>query len=236
MTHTEMSGPEASTPSVRDRIPSSFEEIKPRLRGWLHAATVPLAFFSFLVMMVIADRTVVRAGVAIFMVSALLLFGCSALYHTRTWSEEVSVVLRRIDHANIFLLIAGSYTPFSLLLLSPDQATIMLAIVWGGALLGIGFRVFWIDAPRWVYVPLYIALGWAAVLYFGEFQAAASSAVLVLIAVGGLLYTFGALVYGFKWPDPWPRWFGFHEVFHTLTIAAFIVHYVGLSLLAYQRA
>ena len=208
---------EATTDEVSDRIRDNLEEIKPRLRGWLHAGTAPLAFISFLVMMVIADDTLVRAGVAIFMVSALLLFGCSALYHTRTWSDEARIVWKRIDHANIFLLIAGSYTPFSLLLL------------------GVAFRVFWVGAPRWIYVPLYVLLGWAAVLYWGEFVDQASTAVLVLMIVGGGLYTLGALVYGFKWPDPFPRWYGFHEVFHTLTIAAFIVHYIGVSLLAYQQ-
>ncbi len=223
------------TDEVPERIRENLEDIKPRLRGWLHAATAPLAFFSFLVMMVIADDVVVRAGVAVFMVSALLLFGCSALYHTRTWSDEARVVWKRIDHANIFLLIAGSYTPFSLLLLDTREAAIMLSLVWGGALLGVAFRVFWVGAPRWIYVPLYVLLGWAAVLYWGEFVDQASTAVLVLMIVGGGLYTLGALVYGFKWPDPFPRWYGFHEVFHTLTIAAFVVHYVGVSLLAYQQ-
>lgn len=209
--------------------------MKPRLRGWLHVAAAPLSFVSLLVLMVIADRTVVRAGAAVFLVAAGLLFSCSALYHTRTWSQEAAIVWRRIDHANIFLLIAGSYTPFSLLLLTPGHATVMLAIVWGGAVLGIVFKVFWIRAPRWVYVPLYILLGWAAVIYWGEFAHNATTTVLVLIIVGGGLYTLGALVYGFKWPDPSPAWFGFHEIFHALTLAAFVVHYVGISLLAYSH-
>ncbi|MEG9225131.1 PAQR family membrane homeostasis protein TrhA [Aeromicrobium sp. Sec7.5] len=212
-----------------------MDEIKPRLRGWLHAAVAPLSFISFLVMMVLADDVVVRAGAAVFMVSALLLFSCSAIYHTRTWSEQGRMVWKRIDHANIFLLIAGSYTPFSLLLLSTEHAIVMLSIVWGGAVIGMLFRVFWVGAPRWIYVPLYVALGWAAVLYWGEFVDEASTAVIVLMVVGGALYTLGAVVYGFKWPNPWPRWFGFHEVFHTLTIAAFVVHYIGISLLAYDQ-
>lgn len=211
------------------------DAMKPRLRGWLHVAAAPLSFVSLLVLMVIADRTVVRAGAAVFLVAAGLLFSCSALYHTRTWSQEAAIVWRRIDHANIFLLIAGSYTPFSLLLLTPGHATVMLAIVWGGAVLGIVFKVFWIRAPRWVYVPLYILLGWAAVIYWGEFAHNATTTVLVLIIVGGGLYTLGALVYGFKWPDPSPAWFGFHEIFHALTLAAFVVHYVGISLLAYSH-
>jgi hemolysin III len=218
-----------------ERFRGNLEEIKPKLRGWLHAATAPLSFFSFLVMMVIADDLIVRASVAVFMVSALALFTCSALYHTRPWSDEARVIWKRIDHANIFLLIAGSYTPFSLLLLDTREAIIMLSLVWGGALVGVFFRIFWVGAPRWVYVPLYIALGWAAVLYWGDFQDNASTAVLALLVTGGGLYTLGALAYAFKRPNPWPRWYGFHEVFHTLTIAAFVVHYIGVSLLAYQN-
>ncbi|WP_375002512.1 hemolysin III family protein [Aeromicrobium sp. CTD01-1L150] len=231
MTRTDS---ETVVDEIGERFRENFEEIKPRLRGWLHAATAPLSFFSFLVMMVIADDVLVRAGVAVFMVSALALFTCSALYHTRRWSDEARLIWKRIDHANIFLLIAGSYTPFSLLLLDTREAIIMLSLVWGGALAGVAFRIFWIGAPRWAYVPLYLLLGWAAVLYWGDFTANASTAVLVLMIVGGGLYTLGALAYGFKWPNPWPRWYGFHEIFHTLTIAAFVVHYVGVSLLAYQ--
>lgn len=220
---------------VELRVREVAKVVKPRLRGWLHAVTLPLAFIGFLVMMVIAESARVRAGVAVFMVSSMLLFGVSATYHTGTWSLRMRDFWKRFDHANIFLLIAGSYTPFSLLLLEREHAIIMLSLVWGGALLGVVFKLFWIGAPRWLYVPLYILLGWAAVLYFPEFVDNSSTAVLVLMIVGGGLYTVGALVYGFKWPDPSPKWFGFHEVFHLLTIAAFVVHYVGISLLAYQN-
>ena len=222
---------EEATEAVRDAV----SEIKPRLRGWLHAATWPLAFFSFLVLLVLSDSVLVRAGAAVFMFSALALFGVSAVYHTGRWSDRAKVIWKRVDHATIFVLIAGSYTPFSLMLLSTEHAVTLLSVVWGGALLGVLFRVFWLSAPRWMYVPLYLALGWAAVFYFPEFAREASTAVMVLLIVGGGLYTLGAFVYGFKWPDPWPTWFGFHEVFHSLTIAAFIVHYIGVSILAYTR-
>jgi hemolysin III len=218
-----------------DRIRETVDEIKPRLRGWLHAVTVPLAFFAFIVMLVISDDVLVRVGVAVFMVSAMILFGVSAVYHRGTWSDRVKGFWKRFDHANIFLMIAGSYTPFSLLLLKPSHAAIMLSLVWGGALLGVAFKIFWIDAPRWLYVPLYLMLGWAAVLYFPEFSAEASTPVMVLLVTGGVLYSLGAVVYGFKRPNPSPTYFGFHEVFHAFTIAAFIVHYVGVSLLAYQQ-
>jgi hemolysin III len=223
-----MSTPRPET--LRDAV----TDLKPKLRGWLHAAITPLAFFSFLVLLVLANNVVVRAGAAVFMFSAMLLFGVSAVYHTGRWGARSKAIWKRFDHANIFILIAGSYTPFSLLLLTAKHAAIMLSVVWGGALLGVVFRIFWVGAPRWLYVPLYLLLGWAALLYAPEFFAKAPTDVMVLMVVGGGLYTIGALVYGFKWPDPSPRWFGFHEVFHTLTIAAFVVHYVGVSLLAYR--
>ena len=217
-----------------DALREAVTDIKPKLRGWLHAAIAPLAFFSFLVLLVLAESVRVRAGAAVFMFSAVLLFGVSAVYHTGRWGVRAKAVWKRFDHANIFILIAGSYTPFALLLLTPTHAAIMLSVVWGGALLGVFFRIFWLGAPRWLYVPLYLLLGWAALIYGDEFFAKAPTDVMVLIVVGGGLYTIGALVYGFKWPNPSPRWFGFHEVFHALTIAAFVVHYIGVSLLAYR--
>jgi hemolysin III len=223
---------------MSSQLPDTFRdavtEMKPKLRGWLHAVITPLAFFSFLVLLVLANNVIVRAGAAVFMFSAMLLFGVSAVYHTGRWGTRAKAIWKRFDHANIFLLIAGSYTPFSLLLLTPAHAIIMLSVVWGGALLGMFFRIFWVGAPRWLYVPLYLLLGWAALLYAPEFFAKAPTDVMVLMVVGGGLYTIGALVYGFKWPNPSPRWFGFHEVFHAFTIAAFVVHYVGVSLLAYR--
>jgi hemolysin III len=222
-----------STPR-QDTLRDAVTDLKPKLRGWLHAAISPLAFFSFLVLLVLADSVLVRAGAAVFMFSAVLLFGVSAVYHTGRWSDRARAIWKRFDHANIFILIAGSYTPFCLLLLTPAHAAIMLSLVWGGALLGVIFRIFWVGAPRWLYVPLYLLLGWAAVLYVDEFFTKAPTDVMVLLVVGGGLYTIGALVYGFKWPNPSPKWFGFHEVFHTFTIAAFIVHYIGVSILAYQ--
>ena len=222
---------EEAAEAIRDRV----DEIKPKLRGWLHLATWPLAFVSFLVLLVLSENVLVRAGAAVFMFSALALFGVSAVYHTGRWSDRAKMIWKRVDHATIFILIAGSYTPFTLLLLSPTHATILLSVVWGGAIIGVLFRLLWVGAPRWLYVPLYLALGWAAVFYFPEFSREASTAVMVLLIVGGGLYTLGAFVYGFRKPDPWPTWFGFHEVFHSLTIAAFTVHYIGVSMLAYSR-
>ncbi|AWB93477.1 PAQR family membrane homeostasis protein TrhA [Aeromicrobium chenweiae] len=226
-----MSHAEQVPSAVHDQLVDTVAEIKPRLRGWLHAATAPLAFFTFLAMLVLAETTRERFGVAVYMVSALLLFTSSAVYHTGRWSPERKRLLKRVDHANIFVLIAGSSTPFALMLLSQERAAILLGTMWGGALLGILFKIFWVDAPRWANAPLYLLLGWAPVLFAGDFIAAASPAVLSLLAAGGLLYTAGAVVYGTKRPDPAPTFFGYHEVFHSLTIAAFAAHCIGVGVL-----
>jgi len=210
------------------------DEVKPHLRGWLHAATAPLALAAGIVLVVLSPTSSTRAGSAIFAFSALALFTASATMHRGRWSPRTGLWLRRLDHCSIFLLIAGSYTPFTLLLLEGGRRTELLWLAWGGAGLGIVFRLFWTGAPRWLYTPIYLALGWAAVFYLPDFFDRASTSVLTLMVVGGALYTVGALVYGFRRPDPFPRWFGFHEVFHTLTIAAFVTHYVGVSVATYS--
>ena len=145
-------------------------------------------------------------------------------------------MLRRLDHANIFLIIAGTYTPLAILLLPGARGEALLWAIWAAALAGIAFRVFWVGAPRWLYTPCYLAMGWAAVFFLPDFLRTGGVAVLVLVVVGGLLYSAGGVVYGIKRPNPSPRWFGFHEVFHSFTLAAFVVHYVGISLVAYQHA
>lgn len=216
-------------------------EIKPHLRGWLHLGTAPLALVAGLVLIVLSPTASTRVGSAIFVASALVMFSVSAIYHRGTWSPRVWAFLRRFDHSNIFILIAGSYTPFTLLFLHGSDRWLLLGVVWGGAILGVLFRIFWTSAPRWLYVPIYIALGWAAVFFIPDFAAGADRfstgvavAVLILVAAGGVLYTLGAVVYGFKRPNPSPRWFGFHEVFHTFTILAFATHYVGVSVATYS--
>ncbi|MGO4255967.1 PAQR family membrane homeostasis protein TrhA [Marmoricola sp. RAF53] len=206
---------------------------KPRLRGWIHAATSPLALAAGIVLISLSPTAATKIGSAAFAGTAILLFTVSGIYHRGTWSPRTWAFLRRFDHANIFLLIAGSYTPFALILLDGSAQVVMLAMVWTGAILGMLFRVFWIDAPRWLYTPLYVALGWAAIFYADDF-ASGGAAVITLIAVGGALYTVGGLVYGLKWPNPSPTWFGFHEIFHVFTIAAFICHYVAASLATYR--
>ena len=224
----------SATEHVREHVREKLDEVKPRLRGWLHLVTSPLTLAAGVVLVALSPTASTRIGSAVFATSALVLFTVSAIYHTGTWSPRAWRFLRRFDHANIFVLIAGSYTPFTLLLLHGTDRVVLLSVVWAGALLGVLFRVFWNHAPRWLYTPIYIALGWAAVFYFGDFVRGSGTAVLVLMVVGGGLYTLGGLVYGLKRPDPFPRWFGFHEVFHTLTIAAFVTHYVGVSIATYS--
>jgi hemolysin III len=224
---------EGATERAAGHVRDVIDEVKPHLRGWLHAGTVPLTLAAGIVLVVLSPTATTRAGSAIFAASALALFTASATMHRGRWSPRTGLWLRRLDHSSIFLLIAGSYTPFTLLLLDGAQRTTLLAVAWGGAVLGILFRLFWTGAPRWLYTPIYIALGWAAVFYLPAFFASASTAVITCMVVGGALYTVGGLVYGFRWPDPSPRWFGFHEVFHTLTIAAFVAHYVGVSIATY---
>jgi hemolysin III len=165
------------------------------------------------------------------MTTSLLLFGNSALYHRFDWSPKIKVVLKRIDHANILLLIAGTYTPLAVLALPPEKGVLLLSLVWGGTLVGILFRVFWIHAPRWLYVALYLLLGWAAVMYIVDLMNA-NFAMMVLVIVGGLLYTGGAVVYALKKPNPWPGHFGFHEIFHVCTVLAFLCHWTACLLIA----
>jgi hemolysin III len=225
---------EAVADELAEAMRTRLHEVKPKLRGWLHAATAPLTLAAGIVLIALSPTAATRVGSAVYAASALLLFTVSAVYHRGRWGPRAWAFLRRFDHANIFLLIAGSYTPFSILLLEGTDRMVMLSTVWGGAVAGVLFRIFWTDAPRWLYTPIYIALGWAALLYAEEF-AAATTAVLVLIVIGGLLYTLGGVVYGLRKPDPFPSWFGFHEVFHTLTIAAFVTHYVGVSIATYSH-
>lgn len=139
----------------------------------------------------------------------------------------------RLDHASIFLITAGTCTPLAVLLLSPDDRSVLLWTVWAGALAGIAFRVLWVGAPRWLYTPCYLALGWAPVRYLADFPHTGGAVVLTLTVVGGLLCSAGAVVYALQRPAPSPRWFGFHEVFHAFTVAAFTAHYVAILLAAY---
>jgi hemolysin III len=211
---------------------SALRSVKPHLRGWLHAGTFPLSVISGVILIILAPAGRARISITIFAVSAAMLFGVSAVYHRGHWSPRTHAVLQRLDHANIFLIIAGTYTPFAVLLLSAGPARTLLWIVWSGAVAGVAFRVLWVGAPRWLYVPVYLALGWVAVAYMPQLLHGGGPAVLTLLVVGGVLYTLGGIVYAIKRPNPSPSWFGFHEVFHALTIAAFTAHALAIGLAA----
>lgn len=234
-----MSTPDSSVPDVpqlplmEDAAHDAAVEIKPTWRGWLHAATFPIAIVAGVVLIAVAQGGAAKWAAAVFMASSLLLFGNSALYHRIDWSPKVKIVLKRIDHANILLLIAGTYTPLAVLALPPGKGALLLVFVWSGALVGILFRVFWINAPRWLYVALYLLLGWAAVMYLADLFVA-NAIMMALVIIGGLLYTGGAIVYALKKPNPWPGHFGFHEIFHLCTVLAFLCHWVACLLIALE--
>jgi hemolysin III len=194
--------------------------------------TFPLVVAAGAVLVALSPTPAARATTAIYAVTAGLLFGVSAVYHRRRWSRRMQAALQRLDHANIFLIIAGTYTPFATLLLEPGTARVVLWLVWCGALLGIAFRVLWVGAPRWLYTPAYIALGWVAAFLLPDFTRSGGAAVLALLLAGGILYSLGGVVYALRRPDPFPRWFGFHEVFHACTLVAFAAHYAAVSLVA----
>ena len=217
-------------PLLDDAIAHPEDEKKPTWRGWIHAATAPFALAAGIVLIVLADGPGAKAASAIFMASSILLIGVSAVYHRFNWSPKVKAIFRRIDHSNIFVLIAGTYTPLAVSALPFDKGIVLLCAVWGVAILGILFRVIWVRAPRWSYVPLYIGMGWAAVFYAVDLVSFNPVAML-LVLIGGLAYTGGALVYGFKRPNPVPGVFGFHEIFHTATVVAFLCHWVAILMI-----
>ena len=227
-------GPEMpELPLIEAAAVSGHEELRPTWRGWVHAVTFPVAIVAGLVLITVAQGAPSKWAAAVFMASSLLLFGNSALYHRFDWPPRTKMILKRIDHANILLLIAGTYTPLATLALPPDEGRTLLIVVWSGALLGILFRVFWIHAPRWLYVALYLLLGWAAVMYLGDLLEA-NATMMLLVVVGGLLYTGGAIVYAMKKPNPWPGHFGFHEIFHVCTVLAFLCHWTACLLITLE--
>ena len=211
-----------------DRLPP---HVKPKLRGWLHLGAIPLALVACLALLVVADDTATRAAVAVYTATSLLLFSVSAVYHRGSWSPGMAAFLRRLDHADIFLIIAGTYTPFAVVLLGPERGRLLLVLVWSGAIAGVVFRLFWLGAPRWTYVAAYIALGWTALFFIGDIARAGGGLVLGLLVLGGLLYTVGAVVYATQKPDPSPRWFGYHEVFHACTIGAWLAMYAAIAVM-----
>jgi hemolysin III len=210
---------------------------RPRLRGWLHlwAFAVSVAAGIVLVSVTGATRGADAAlATSIYAVTVCLLFGTSAVYHRVKWSRESRhAVLARLDHSMIFVFIAGTYTPFALLAMPERTGQVVLTVVWLGALAGVLLKTSWITAPRWLGLPLYLALGWVAVFVLPDLLQYAGVAAFVLVAVGGLIYTVGGIVYGLRRPDPWPLVFGYHEVFHLCTVVAATCHMVAVWLAVY---
>jgi hemolysin III len=223
--------------NAREVAAETIAAVKPRLRGVSHE----WAFFASLVLgaaLIVAAKTPeATLAVAIYAVSLSALFGTSALYHRVDWQRpDVRRWMRRLDHSMIFFLIAGTYTPFALLVLDGPLADAILAIVWAGAVAGTVIEVIWIEHPKWVAALVYIAVGWVAVVPFPALWSEMGAAGTLLVAAGGLLYTLGAIVYALQRPNPYPRVFGYHEVFHALVIAAAAAHFAAVAFFALPEA
>jgi len=211
-------------------------DTRPRMRGWLHQFAFFGSIVAAAVLVPLAFVQGARAGVpvTIYCLTILGLFGVSALYHRRRWSPRGWKLMKRADHSMIFLFIAGTYTPFALLAVPEPTGWWLLGTVWTGAAIGIALKMIWPQAPRWVGVPIYLALGWAAVFVLVDILQLVGVTVLVLMAVGGLLYSVGAIAYASKRPNPWPGTFGYHEVFHAMTIVAATCHYIAVYFALYN--
>ncbi|HEY9391084.1 MAG TPA: hemolysin III family protein [Mycobacteriales bacterium] len=217
-------------------VPLSSPRPRPRLRGWLHAWAFPVSLLAGGTLVAVVAPTVgARAAVptAVYSVTVSLLFGTSALYHRVTWQPRARAIMKRLDHSMIFVFIAGTYTPFSVLVLPHDTGTVVLAVVWGGAFAGTALKMARPGGSRWVSVPIYLALGWVAVFVLPALWHVGVVA-LVLILAGGAIYTAGAVVYALRRPDPVPTVFGYHEVFHLCTVVAALCHYVAVWLAVYS--
>lgn len=223
--------------AAREVATDAIAAVKPRLRGVSHewAFFVSLGFGTALILL--AKTPKATLAVAIYAVSLSALFGTSALYHRVNWSRpNVRLWMRRLDHSMIFFLIAGTYTPFALLVLDGAIANAILVVVWMGAVAGAIVEMVWIDHPKWVGALIYLSLGWVAVVAFPELWSEMGVAGTMLVAAGGLLYTAGAVVYATQRPNPNPAIFGYHEVFHLFVIAAAVAHFSAVAFFALPQA
>jgi len=206
----------------------------PKLRGWFHLGATPIVIIASLILFILSKSSL-KFAVAIYSLTAILLFSVSAVYHRVPWSPAKKKIWRRFDHANINLLIAGSYTPFAVTLLEGRDRTILLSVVWIGAATGVAMRIFWLGAPRWLYVANYLLLGWVAVAYMPQLYRAGGLWILLPIIIGGLFYSVGAIFYALKRPGREAKYFGFHELFHIFVLAAWVSQYVAISVAIYSK-
>ncbi|HEU0243505.1 MAG TPA: hemolysin III family protein [Candidatus Limnocylindrales bacterium] len=214
---------------VRDRV-------RPRLRGVLHQYAFLACLVTGIVLVALVPDRRARVGAVVYAVCLAGLFGISALYHRRSWGERGRRVMARLDHSMIFVFIAGTYTPFALLVLRGTTSLVVLVVVWAGAAVGVATRVLWLRAPRFTTVPLYLALGWTAAFVVPQLIHFGGVAPFVLLVVGGAMYSVGGIVYAARRPDPAPAVFGYHEVFHAMTCAAAVCHYIAISFAVYAVA
>ena len=212
--------------------------LRPRARGWIHLYSAGLAAAAGVVLVVLAFASGgARAGLSclVYAVASVGLFTVSATYHRHVWtSPRARVWMKRADHSMIFVFIAGTYTPIAVLALPPGTRNVVLLVVWLGAIAGVVLKMVFPNAPRWLGVPVYLALGWVAVFVMPQLVHNAGVAVVVLIAAGGLLYTVGALCYALRRPNPWPLVFGYHEFFHAAVSLAALCHCVAIWLVLYH--
>jgi len=205
----------------------------PKLRGWFHLGASPVVFIASLLLFIFTKNSL-KWAVALYSLSAITLFSVSAIYHRVPWAPAKKKIWRRWDHANINFLIAGSYTPFAMTLLHGRDRTILMSVVWTGAIIGVLVRIFWLGAPRWFYVVNYLLLGWVAVAYLPAIYRTGGLWVLIPIILGGIFYSIGAIFYALKFPGRQARYFGFHELFHIFVIAAWAVQYLAISIAIYR--
>ncbi|HEY5709337.1 MAG TPA: hemolysin III family protein [Solirubrobacterales bacterium] len=223
--------------SAKEVAAEAIASVKPRLRGVSHEWAFFVSLFLGAALIVAAKTPEATFAVAIYAVSLSALLGTSALYHRVNWKRpDVRRWMRRLDHSMIFFLIAGTYTPFALLALDGPLADAILVVVWIGAIAGAVVEMVWIDHPKWVAALVYISIGWVALIAFPELWSEMGAAGTLLVAAGGLLYTVGAVVYATQRPDPNPRVFGYHEVFHLLVIAAAAAHFAAVAFFALPAA
>ena len=214
----------------------AIASVKPKLRGVSHEWAFFLSLGFGVALIALADTPRATLAVAIYAVSLSALFGTSALYHRVDWARpSVRQWMRRLDHSMIFFLIAGTYTPFALLVLDGTLAMAILAVVWTGAIAGAIVEMIWIDHPKWASALIYLSLGWVAVATFPELWSSMGVAGTLLVAAGGLLYTAGAVVYAIQRPNPNPAVFGYHEIFHLLVIAAAVAHFSAVAFFALPK-
>jgi hemolysin III len=203
----------------------TLDELRPLLRGYLHLGAAAAAVVGLVLLVLLADSPKAYVAGAVFAASMIALYTVSGIYHAIGWGPRMRGVLKRLDHAMIFVLIAGSYTPFCLFAGSPAWGISLLAVVWSIAGAGVVMKLSWPNAPRWLSVSLYIATGWLALVAATQIADWYALLPLGVMALGGVLYTAGGVIYALRRPNPFPRVFGYHEVFHSLVIAGSVLHY-----------